>query len=185
MPRTSHRRDLLTDTALRLIDEIGLDEVTHRAIDAAAEVPPGTTSNYFRTRAALYEAIARRLLDHQLTDLAALPAVTTHEELVTALAATVEAGDGPARNRYLARIELSVAAARNPALAALMRDLRAATLRVLGHQIRAVYPKATDRQLHTLGSVLTGITLDRIALAVPGMDVREALSALTRGLLEK
>ncbi|WP_280453382.1 TetR/AcrR family transcriptional regulator, partial [Nocardia cyriacigeorgica] len=66
MPKRSERRVLLADTALALIDDYGLAQVTHRAIDAAAGVPIGTTSNYFPTRAALYEAIARRILDQQL-----------------------------------------------------------------------------------------------------------------------
>ncbi|MFC6900611.1 TetR/AcrR family transcriptional regulator [Nonomuraea dietziae] len=94
MPRKSDRRDLLADTALRLIDDSGLAQVTHRAIDKAAGVPDGTTSNYFRTRSALYEAIVRRLLDLQLADLdrlAVTPLPGSPAELLDLLAATVEA----------------------------------------------------------------------------------------------
>ncbi|WP_280451303.1 TetR family transcriptional regulator, partial [Nocardia cyriacigeorgica] len=52
----------LADTALALIDDYGLAQVTHRAIDAAAGVPIGTTSNYFPTRAALRAGAPRGLL---------------------------------------------------------------------------------------------------------------------------
>ncbi|MGN9847594.1 TetR/AcrR family transcriptional regulator, partial [Nonomuraea sp. H19] len=163
----------LADTAMRLIDEVGLAGVTHRAIDAAAGVPVGTTSNYFRTRSALYEAISHRILDQQFAALQAAPATPPdREDLVDSLTAAIDDGSGPARNRYLARFELSLEAARNPRLAALMRELRAVTLRIRTAQIRAIHPAATDEQLDALGSLLTGVTFDRITLGVPGMDTR-------------
>ncbi|MDP4500604.1 TetR/AcrR family transcriptional regulator [Nonomuraea turcica] len=184
MPRESDRREMLADTAMRLIDEVGLAGVTHRAIDAAAGVPVGTTSNYFRTRSALYEAIAHRILDQQLAALQAAPATPPdREDLVDSLTAAIDDGTGPARNRYLARFELSLEAARNPRLAALMRELRAVTLRIRTAQIRAVHPAATDEQLDALGSLLTGVTFDRITVGVPGMDTRALVQALVAGFL--
>ncbi|WP_327581826.1 TetR family transcriptional regulator [Nonomuraea sp. NBC_00507] len=185
MPRESDRRQLLADTAMRLIDEGGLAAVTHRAVDAAAGVPVGTTSNYFRTRAALYEAIAHRILDQQLAALQAAPVSPLDREgLVDSLTAAIDAGDGPARNRYLARFELSLEAARNPRLAALMRDLRSVTLRIRTAQLRAIHPDATDEQLDALGSLLTGVTFDRITLGVPSMNTRTLVDALITGFLQ-
>jgi DNA-binding transcriptional regulator YbjK len=185
MPKESDRRELLADTAMRLIDEVGLAGVTHRAIDAAAGVPVGTTSNYFRTRAALYEAIAHRILDQQLAALQVAPASTPDlEGLIDALTAAIDAGNGPARNRYLARFELSLEAARNPRLAALMRELRAVTVRIRTAQLRAVHPGATDEQVDALGSLLTGVTFDRITLGVPGMDTRALVRALVTEFLQ-
>ncbi|MBM7505641.1 TetR/AcrR family transcriptional regulator [Agromyces aurantiacus] len=55
------RRTTLADTALALVAEHGVKALTHRAVDAAAAVPPGTTSNHFRTRRALLDAVADRL----------------------------------------------------------------------------------------------------------------------------
>ncbi|MFD1935520.1 TetR/AcrR family transcriptional regulator [Nonomuraea mangrovi] len=175
---------MLADTAMRLIDEVGLAGVTHRAIDAAAGVPVGTTSNYFRTRSALYEAIAHRILDQQLAALQAAPTTPPdRKDLVDSLTAAIDDGTGPARNRYLARFELSLEAARNPRLAALMRELRAVTLRIRTAQIRAVHPAATDEQLDALGSLLTGVTFDRITVGVPEMDTRALVQALIAGFL--
>ncbi|GAA2416163.1 TetR/AcrR family transcriptional regulator [Nonomuraea africana] len=184
MPRESDRRELLADTAMRLIDEVGLAGVTHRAIDAAAGVPVGTTSNYFRTRAALYEAIAHRILDQQLAALQAAPVTPMdRDSLIDSLTAAIDAGDGPARNRYLARFELSLEAARNARLAALMRELRAVTLRIRTAQLRAIHPEATHEQLDALGSLLTGVTFDRLTLGVPGMDTRALVETLIAGFL--
>ena len=43
--------------------------LTHRAVDARAELPMGTTSAYFRTRQALLTAIVKRLSDLDREDL--------------------------------------------------------------------------------------------------------------------
>ncbi|MGW0178209.1 TetR/AcrR family transcriptional regulator [Nocardia sp. NPDC003345] len=182
MPRKTSRRELLADTALDLIDREGLTQVTHRAIDTAAGVPAGTTSNYFRTRAALYQAIAQRLLEHQLTEMDRL-ATAADGDPADLLAGLADPDSGVARNRLLARTELTLAAARDPELADLMRRLRASALRQLTATLRARYPHATDEQIDALGSVFTGIALDRIALGVPVMDPRLLLDAVITGLL--
>ncbi|MGH4033411.1 TetR/AcrR family transcriptional regulator [Actinomycetota bacterium Odt1-20B] len=184
MPKKSDRRGLLADIAMRLIDERGLAAVTHRAIDKAAEVPVGTTSNYFRTRAALYEAIAHRILDQQVAaEQPSPPTDLTPDQLIGLLTEAVDAATGPARNRYLARFELSLEAARSPELAALMRELRSVTLGVRASQIRAVHPHATDEQIDALVSLLTGMAFERITLGVPSMATRDAVAAVTTGVL--
>ncbi|MDQ0662376.1 DNA-binding transcriptional regulator YbjK [Arthrobacter ulcerisalmonis] len=56
------RRTQLLDAALAVVAEKGMKGLTHRAVDAAAALPQGTTSNYYRNRAALVEAVLDRLL---------------------------------------------------------------------------------------------------------------------------
>lgn len=179
--------------AMRMIDEVGLAAVNHRAIDKTAGLPTGTTSNYFRTRAALYEAILRMMLNDQVKELdrfAASAPPRSHDELVDLLAHIIEAGgdrsaaDGAtARNRYAARIKLSLEAADDPQLAAAMRQARAASLEALAAQVRAVHPAATDDQIDTLGSVITGLSMDRLTIGVPAGDLRAILAPLLHGLL--
>lgn len=193
MPKQCDRRALITTTALRMIDEVGLAAVNHRAIDKAAGLPIGTTSNYFRTRAALYEAILRMMLNDQIDQLdqfavSALP--RSQDELVDLLARIIEAGgdrsatDGAtARNRYAARIKLSLKAVDDPRLAATMRHTRAASLEALSAQVRAVHPAATDEQMDTLGSVITGLSIDKLTIGVPTGDLRTILTSLLDGLL--
>ena len=74
----SDRRTQVTEAALTVVATAGLKGLTHRAVDAAAAVPPGTTSNYFRNRAALVAAVAGRI-----------------EQLDLALWASVAAGGVP------------------------------------------------------------------------------------------
>ena len=66
------RRTQLLDAALAVVADKGMKGLTHRAVDAAAQVAEGTTSNYFRTRLALVEGVLDRLLERDRVDVAAL-----------------------------------------------------------------------------------------------------------------
>jgi DNA-binding transcriptional regulator YbjK len=55
------RRTSLADAALTVVAAKGLKGLTHRAVDAEAGVAVGTTSNYFRNRAALVAAAVDRV----------------------------------------------------------------------------------------------------------------------------
>ncbi|MGI5353970.1 TetR/AcrR family transcriptional regulator [Streptomyces sp. CA-252508] len=59
------RADLIADAALTLLAERGMRGLTHRAVDEAAGLPQGSTSNYARTRQALLETAVRRLADRE------------------------------------------------------------------------------------------------------------------------
>jgi len=55
-PVTGRRKDLL-DAAAAVVARSGLRGLTHRAVDAEAGVPEGSTSGYYRTRLALLSAL--------------------------------------------------------------------------------------------------------------------------------
>ncbi|MBG0832472.1 TetR/AcrR family transcriptional regulator [Planomonospora sp. ID67723] len=57
----SQRAELVADAAITLLVERGMRGLTHRAVDEAAGLPPGSTSNLARTRAALLELALDRL----------------------------------------------------------------------------------------------------------------------------
>jgi DNA-binding transcriptional regulator YbjK len=115
------RRTEILDGALAVLARHGMRGLTHRAVDAAAGLPAGSTSYYFRSRAALVAGCVQRLLEHDLAhDVPAAEAAVAGgaAELVDALTgigvgmATVE------RTRTLARYELSLAGVRDPELRA-------------------------------------------------------------------
>jgi uncharacterized protein YjbI with pentapeptide repeats len=66
---STDRFAVLTDAAIAVLAELGMRGLTHRAVDARAGLPQGTTSAYFRTRKALIEAVVRRLADLDRADL--------------------------------------------------------------------------------------------------------------------
>ncbi|TQK70130.1 TetR/AcrR family transcriptional regulator [Nocardioides sp. SLBN-35] len=55
------RPELVADAAVTVLARDGLRSLTHRAVDAEAALPAGSTSNCFRSRTALLEAVVDRL----------------------------------------------------------------------------------------------------------------------------
>ncbi|GAA1796543.1 TetR family transcriptional regulator [Brevibacterium celere] len=55
------RKDVVTDSAIAVVAEQGVRGLTHRAVDAMAELPVGSTSNVYRTRDALITGIMERI----------------------------------------------------------------------------------------------------------------------------
>lgn len=104
------RRDVVTDSAIAVVAEQGVRGLTHRAVDALAELPVGSTSNVYRTRDALITGIMERIgeLNSQQLELM-LDQVQHHHK--TADAAAVDfcmSWLTEHRNRYHATILLSL-----------------------------------------------------------------------------
>lgn len=123
------RRDRLREAAVEVLAEQGGRGLTHRAVDAAADVPPGTAKNYFPTREALLRGVAQRCVEEYRATgerlAAAGPPLSERaglEALLTALLVNVE---GPGRARLLAYLELQTEAARRPWLAQVLDPIGA------------------------------------------------------------
>jgi len=61
MAKNDSRRRIIADAGLAVLAREGSRGLTHRAVDLAAGVPTGTTSNYFRSRGALIEGLVERI----------------------------------------------------------------------------------------------------------------------------
>ena len=151
------RRTEIVDAALAVLAEQGLRGLTHRAVDGAAGIAAGSTSYYFRTRAALVQACVARLLELDLA--AELPAVRDAGpdallDVLTGVGVAMVTGE---RRRTLARYELSLAAARDPQLRAhLVRG--GDIIRRLGAQVLAGRGvAAADAAADELAAVLDGL----------------------------
>jgi DNA-binding transcriptional regulator YbjK len=126
------RKDLITDTAIALVAELGMRGLTHRAVDRKAGLPEGSTSAYFRTRKALIEGLVERLAIQEqqeihldADDVAGSVAKTIDDWLVE-------------RNRTLARYAAMLEATHHPELKSILvhspRDQATALARALGHE---------------------------------------------------
>ncbi|MFU8849781.1 TetR/AcrR family transcriptional regulator [Micromonospora sp. SL1-18] len=123
---TTNRFAVLTDAAIDVLAELGMRGLTHRAVDARAGLPQGTTSAYFRTRKALIEAVVRRLADLDRADLDArrLPAgadtpavtLTDIDHAAADIAALLDEWMSTARHRTLARYACLLEATHHPEL---------------------------------------------------------------------
>ncbi|MFF6825616.1 TetR/AcrR family transcriptional regulator [Streptomyces longwoodensis] len=183
------RRELIADTAIDTVATAGLRGLTHRAVDAAAGLPAGSTSYYFRTRSALIGACYLRLAEVTVADVDRWEArygSPDPDSAAEALAALLHHWLTADRNRQLARFELSLEAARRPELRADLhtaglaaRARAAALLEGLG----AAHPtSAAD----LLVAWTDGLLYDRLAGATaatrPAPDVSELTSVVRRML---
>ncbi|ONM46926.1 TetR/AcrR family transcriptional regulator [Nocardia donostiensis] len=112
------KRELILDAAIELLGSRGPRALTHRAVDETAGMPPGSTSNYTRTRTALLSAVAERLEEHDYADWALLsrfPRPTTRAQLVDGMARYVVHAVTTDRARTLARYALVLEAGNTPA----------------------------------------------------------------------
>ncbi|MGW6288010.1 TetR/AcrR family transcriptional regulator [Streptomyces sp. NPDC055107] len=117
------RRDRLRDAAVEVLAGEGGRGLTHRAVDRAAEVPPGTAKNYFPTRDAVLRAAAERCLEQYLAlteRLASTPGPADREGLTALFRSLLENVAGPGRSRLLAVLELQAEATRRPWLSGIL-----------------------------------------------------------------
>lgn len=182
------RRDDMLDAAINLLGEQGVRAVTHRAVDAAAGLPEGSTSNYFRTRDALFDAIVERFSARERAnweELAAQLAPTTTTELARALA--IFARDSAGRNRALtlARYSILVEAARRPELRAQLLTTGARVNTWFATWLRLIGSANPDHDVHVVGNYLTGLVLHQLAIPDPAFDPFAHLDAVLKSLIRK
>ncbi|MFJ9696978.1 TetR/AcrR family transcriptional regulator [Kitasatospora sp. NPDC101183] len=114
------RRTVLADAAIGVLADAGVRGLTHRAVDAAAGLPTGTTSAYLRTRQALLTALVRRLVEldqGELQGAGERAPVGSAEELVRGIGELIEQRlTGEGRRRSLARYACAVESVRDEEL---------------------------------------------------------------------
>lgn len=177
------RRTEILDGALAVLADHGMRGLTHRAVDAAAGLPAGSTSYYFRSRGALVAGCVERLLERDLAhdvpaaEAAAAGGVAALAPALTAIAVGMATTE---RTRTLARYELSLAAVRDAELAAaLVRG--GDTIRRRGAQLLARAGAADPATAaEELAAVLDGLVFTAL---VRGPADPAALAAWLRPVL--
>ncbi|SFO95905.1 hypothetical protein SAMN05421810_101523 [Amycolatopsis arida] len=187
------RKERAADAAIEVIAADGLRGLTHRAVDARAGLPPGSTSSCFRTRLALLAGVLDRLVELDEAVVAAVPDAGWSTDTPDQRAAIVDMLTdllvhwlGPARSRTLARMELYLDATRR---AELLPELEAANRRFIDRAaegIRRTGVTNSDQMARLLIAHMDGLLYD--ALTRPylgGYDraaLREAIDTLVRGI---
>jgi DNA-binding transcriptional regulator YbjK len=196
---SSTRTRQVGDAAIAVLAEQGARGLTHRAVDAEAGLPPGTTSNYARTREALLTLTLTRIAELEAADAVEAGAAELSEpgysrsELsgsgisatgvsmagLAGLLATVLdrwINDPEAQRRVVARFELALEATRRPGLRAFYDEMglgiRVETARLLAASGSA----DPERDAWTLIAWMEGTTF--YALAGAGAAVRPPLDVL-------
>jgi DNA-binding transcriptional regulator YbjK len=182
------RREQILDTAIDLLGSGGAHAVTHRAIDSAAGLPAGSTSNYFRSRDALLEAVVERFAARERAnwdDIAASVSPTDPTGLAEAVAAFAIDATGPHRTLTLARYAILVETAHHPAL----REKLLAT----GQRVNAWFTSwlrtagSTDpeRVAPVIMNHYTGLVLHQLAMPDSAFDPIKQCSVVIKALMEE
>lgn len=156
--------------------------MTHARVDDRAGLPKGSTSNHFRTRAALLAGVVEWMV-HQETpavDTALRP--RTAAEFVDELCRLFEFMTGPNRTMTAARLVLWLEAGHDAALRqALLRGRAAMADRVVPALARL---GARDPQVaaDALAACIEGLFMDRIARHLD-TDPRPVFEVVVRGAL--
>ncbi|MFF3561282.1 TetR/AcrR family transcriptional regulator [Streptomyces sp. NPDC002574] len=171
------RPELIADTALALLAERGMRGLTHRAVDEAAGLPLGSTSNHARTRAALLEAAVLRLAvrDAQVASAAGAPVPGPGAEgLAALLAPAMHHSVTEARDLTLARLELALEATRRPELRAVYDTAGRAFRDQLEVMLRAVGSAEPERHARALLAWCDGVLFHSVAGAASASPPSEA-----------
>ena len=160
-PNPDQRRRELCDAAIQLLADDGSKGLSHLKVDARAGVPDGTTSFYFRTRAALLHATAERMVE---LDLATLQAVADSPGLEDGASASplakvvIQSGEDPQLTRTKARYELTMQATRDTAMAAILERATAAFTKLHHDIFVQLLPRGAELDPAVVDD-LTNITL--------------------------
>lgn len=184
VPKGADRRDAIADAAIHLVATRGLRGLTHRAVDAEAGLPPGSTSYYLRTRNALLTACVGRMFTRDVTGMPP-PGADPLELIVTM---TVElARDRP--DDLVARYELSLEASRQPELRAAIDQGGRQLRRMLAQLLGELGVPDPDNAAWPVAAMLDGLMYDRVAGAGAALSpeafeaaVRRSVTALVAGL---
>ncbi|QNJ93036.1 TetR family transcriptional regulator [Mycolicibacterium fluoranthenivorans] len=185
MPPNPHRRAVLLDAAIDILGEMGAGGLTHRAVDERAGQPAGTTSNYFRTRMALLEATAARLVELQWQHVGLLQnglGTLNRETLATMMTAMVTDLGGPNGRRQLARYELFNEGVRRPELRPLLSEMQSAALKSASLLLAAAGLAVTDEQVGELARLLNGLAYSNLTF-IAGQPGASDLAGLVERML--
>ncbi|MEU8419623.1 TetR/AcrR family transcriptional regulator [Micromonospora sp. NPDC048835] len=180
----SREEDLL-DAAIGVLGSQGVRALTHRAVDAAAAVPTGSTANYFKTRDMLISAVVDRFADRDRATWQAIAGFvrpTTAVELAAALAAYVHRALGPDRALTIARYGLFVEAAVRPKLQARLAEA-ADSIRMWGTEwLRVIGSTDPEGECAAILDYLEGLIFHQLTFPGP-VDQLEAAITQTVGRL--
>nr|WP_308368694.1 TetR family transcriptional regulator C-terminal domain-containing protein [Streptomyces sp. ISL-36] len=156
-----------------VLADAGMRGLTHRAVDAAARLPAGTTSAYYRTRSALLTALVRRLVERDQAELRAvgegLGEPHSAAELAHAGAALIAARlAGEGRRRSLARYACAVESVRDPELRDILIPRENPARDAVRRFLAAHRVEDPEGRTLTLLACVDGLVFDRL---VRGGDV--------------
>lgn len=160
---------------MRLVADGGLQAVTHRSVERAAEVPHGSVTYHFGTRDDLVFAMVDRLVEDCEREVAVIargvsmalaraPSGVEGSRIdVDGAADALVAWIDDSRERHLARLELELAAARDPRLRERMTAAAMVFWRLCEPIVLALGSDDPELDGRAMAAMVDGLLLDRLA----------------------
>lgn len=176
-------RERALETAVELLGAEGVRALTHARVDERAGLPPGSTSNWFRTRRALLGGIVDWIAEHERADFdpAATPAITGLDQLIDSWCALVELQTGLFAARTRARYALFLELAGDPDLGEPLRRQRREFERWTEQIVTAAGIADPEPATRALMALSDGLLLHRLTVD-PMLDMRPAIERAVRAL---
>jgi DNA-binding transcriptional regulator YbjK len=181
------RQKCLLDAAIEVLASRGMRHLTHRAVDAAAELPAGSTSNCFRTRESLIVGVLRRILERETalwTRLAIetrTPTIETFAGLIGQL--LVELSDSE-RALSQARRAIFVDAANDPALRDEVKRAQEEIISWMGPLLAELGSSRPSGDVRHLLALMDGLAGNQLVSPMADFDPAPAVAALLHGLID-
>lgn len=167
----SPRMRQILDAAVRVTAQHGLRGLTHRAVDAEAGLPQGSTSAYLRTRLALLEALSDHVaasLKGGVDDLAEEVRGGVEDSVVVGHAIDLFVGWLDEPDLMLTRIELDREALRQPEIRAVLKPWHDRLLESVREMAERVEVEDGGPKSTALVAALDGLLVS--ALSVPASE---------------
>lgn len=179
--RVSARERALA-AAIDLLGTEGRRSLTHARVDERAGLPKGSTSNHFRTRAALLDGVSDELVALDLAALSAAPEPRSAAELVDVLCEAFRWATGPNRTITTARLVLFLEASHDAVVREKVSRGRAALAQWGTSTLRHLGAPDPDGALVAVAGVYEGLLLHAIARH-DDTDPRHALTLVVEAAL--
>jgi AcrR family transcriptional regulator len=183
MPATTRERGL--EAAVELLGAEGVRALSHARVDERAGLPPGSPSNWFRTRRALLGGIVDWIAERERADFQpdAMPTISGVDQLVEGLCAMTDLQAGPFAARTRARYALFLELADDPELGAPLRRQRREFERWTEAIVIAVGIPEPVPATRALMALCDGLLLHRLTVDA-GLDMHPAIERAVRALAD-
>lgn len=170
------------ETAIDLLATGGLRALTHMRIDERAGLPKGSTSNYFRTRAALLVGVTEWIVEQELRPVSVAFSPRSPTELIDAMCTLLEVTSHENRDLTTARLVLFLEASHNTVLREALTRGRATLGAGIVSALAEMGARDPAAAAEAIAACFEGLLLHRIARH-ENTDPRPVFETVVRGVL--
>lgn len=188
----SERQAAVGDAAITVLARLGVRGLTHRAVDGAAGLPDGATSNVARTRSALLRLALQRLIELEASAFSEMADAAHSEVTVSTVARTFATRThvqlAERQDWTLARYALALDTGRDDRLLALYQDASQRLVEIAEGALRDLGSPTPARHASRLLAYIEGLLFSTVVDRRPAPsvdDLTDGFVDLLSGMLRR